>query len=73
MVKTRSDNSLTDSQKVQAIDTETIHKLLGIVVESEFFNSNKETGITSEEQKNANLYYFSPLTGSKISALLFLL
>lgn len=58
MVKTRSDNSLTDSQKVQAIDTETIHKLLGIVVESEFFNSNKETGITSEEQKNANLYYF---------------
>ncbi len=58
MVKSRNDNTLTESQKIQAIDTETIHKLLSIVVSSDFFNSNKETGITSEEQKNANLYYF---------------
>lgn len=58
MVKSRNDNSLSTQEKVQNIDTTTIRQLLKIVLNSDFFNSDKETGISSDKQKNRNLYYF---------------
>ena len=58
MVQKRNDSSLSNEQKVSYIDTDALRQLLSIVRNSQFFNSDKETGIASDAQKNANLHYF---------------
>lgn len=56
MQKALADPSATNADKLRAIDVECVKKLLYIAVGSDFLNSDQKTGITSNSQKNANIY-----------------
>ncbi|MFA6861613.1 MAG: hypothetical protein WCR56_04460, partial [Bacilli bacterium] len=58
MTDAMSDGSKTTSEKIAAIDTDTLRSLLNILANSDFFNPAQTTGIVSTEYKNVNMYTF---------------
>ena len=55
---TLSDDSLSLADKFNSFDSSIIKDLLTIVTQSDFFNSDVMTGMTSTRQKNVNIYTF---------------
>lgn len=56
MTDSLNDDSLSNAEKIQAIDTDTLRQLLDTVANSDFFNADKDTGTSSQASKNANFY-----------------
>ena len=56
MTDALSNDSLSNAEKINAIDTNTLRQLLNIVANSDFFNAPKKTGATQNEITNANIY-----------------
>ncbi len=58
MTDALSNDSLSNVEKVKAIDTNTLRQLLNIIANSDFFNAPKATGASQDEITNANIYTF---------------
>ncbi len=56
MVKVISNENATMQEKIDALDSTLIEKMLLIVVDSDFFNADQKTGIVSTKQKNVNIH-----------------
>ncbi len=56
MVKVIRDEKATTKEKIEALDSSLIEKMLLIVVDSDFFNADQKTGIVSTKQKNVNIH-----------------
>ena len=55
---TNISNADTTEAKINAIDTTVVRKVLNIIANSDFFNPDQITGVTSTSHKNANMYTF---------------
>ncbi len=56
MVKVIRDEKASTKEKIDALDSALIEKMLLIVVDSDFFNADQKTGIVSTKQKNVNIH-----------------
>lgn len=56
MVKNLNDSTLSKKERIQSLDVSVIEKVLTLVTASDFFNSDQNLGISSQKQKNANIY-----------------
>lgn len=48
----------TTAQKLEGVDTDVLRNLLSLIVNSDFFNADQRTGISSGSQKNVNIHTF---------------
>lgn len=53
-----NDSSLSQKEKLESIDIDTLNKLLNIIADSDFFNSDQLLGTSSDYQKNVNIQTF---------------
>ena len=58
MQNSLNDSSLSDADKIKQLDTLVLRKILNLIINSDFFNSDQITGVTSRTQKNVNVYTF---------------
>lgn len=56
MIDDMNDNSLTEAQMLQKVDTDVLRRLLYIVVSSDFFNPEAKIGKSNIATKNANIH-----------------